>query len=93
MKKNRLFALLCAGALSASMLTACSGSQDSSTNNDASSDASTNSTETAEDTASLKYIQDKGTLVLGLDDQLPPMGFLDESGTIVGFDIDVSEKV
>ena len=92
MKKNRLFALLCAGALSASMLTACGGSQDSSANN-ASSDASTDSTETAEDTTSLKYIQDKGTLVLGLDDQLPPMGFLDESGTIVGFDIDVAEKV
>ena len=77
---------------SASMLTACGGSQDSSANS-ASSDASTDSTETAEDTTSLKYIQDKGTLVLGLDDQLPPMGFLDESGTIVGFDIDVAEKV
>ncbi len=47
----------------------------------------------AEGDNSLKYIQDKGTIVLGLDDSFPPMGFRDESGEIVGFDIDLAKEV
>jgi polar amino acid transport system substrate-binding protein len=42
---------------------------------------------------SLKYIQDKGELVLGLDDAFPPMGFRDENDNIVGFDIDLATAV
>lgn len=34
-----------------------------------------------------------GKLVVGLDDQFPPMGFRDESGEIVGFDIDLAKEV
>lgn len=39
-----------------------------------------------------KIIQ-KGTFVLGLDDSFPPMGYRDEKGEIVGFDIDVAKEV
>ena len=42
---------------------------------------------------SLQYIKDKGTLILGLDDAFPPMGFTDENGEIVGVDIDVLKAV
>jgi len=42
---------------------------------------------------SLKYIQDKGVLVLGLDDSFPPMGFRDDNGNIAGFDIDLAKEV
>lgn len=42
---------------------------------------------------SLKAVLDKGELVLGLDASFPPMGFTDESGDIVGFDIDVAREV
>ncbi|HEY8391323.1 MAG TPA: amino acid ABC transporter substrate-binding protein [Capillibacterium sp.] len=35
----------------------------------------------------------KGEFVLGLDDSFPPMGFRDEQGQIVGFDIDVAKAV
>ncbi len=42
---------------------------------------------------SLAYIQDKGVLVLGLDDSFPPMGFRDENGEIAGFDIDLAKEV
>ncbi len=42
---------------------------------------------------SLKYILDKGTLVLGLDDSFPPMGYRDENNEIVGFDIDIAKEV
>ena len=46
----------------------------------------------AED-ASIQYILDKGTFILGLDDSFPPMGFRDENNEIVGFDIDVAKAV
>ncbi|MFW5827599.1 MAG: amino acid ABC transporter substrate-binding protein [Alkalispirochaeta sp.] len=49
-------------------------------------------TATGEDT-SLDYIMDKGELVLGLDDSFPPMGFRDDDGEIVGFDIDLAREV
>lgn len=42
---------------------------------------------------SLKYIQDKGTFVLGLDDTFAPMGFTDDNGNIIGFDIDLAQAV
>jgi polar amino acid transport system substrate-binding protein len=42
---------------------------------------------------SLKYITDKGTFVLGLDDSFPPMGFRDDNDNIVGFDIDLATAV
>ena len=42
---------------------------------------------------SLKYIQDNKKLVLGMDDTFAPMGFRDDSGEIVGFDIDLARAV
>lgn len=39
------------------------------------------------------YIEDKGTLVVGLDDTFAPMGFRDEDDNIVGFDIDLANAV
>ncbi|WP_058485571.1 amino acid ABC transporter substrate-binding protein [Defluviitalea phaphyphila] len=53
----------------------------------------------AEDTSleeidnSLEEIKEKGVLVVGLDDTFAPMGFRDESGEIVGFDIDLAREV
>lgn len=51
------------------------------------------SNESSEGDNSLKYIQDKGVFVLGLDDSFPPMGFRDENGNIAGFDIDLAKEV
>lgn len=42
---------------------------------------------------SLATVQEKGEFVVGLDDNFPPMGFVDESGEIVGFDIDLANEV
>ena len=42
---------------------------------------------------SLKNIIDNGELVLGLDENFPPMGFRDETGEITGFDIDLAKEV
>ena len=42
---------------------------------------------------SLQKVKDKGTLILGLDDSFPPMGFRDENDQVVGFDIDLATEV
>lgn len=41
---------------------------------------------------SMKKIQEKGTFVVGLDANFAPMGFTDENGEIVGFDIDLARE-
>ncbi|NMB96404.1 MAG: amino acid ABC transporter substrate-binding protein [Clostridiaceae bacterium] len=38
-------------------------------------------------------VKEKGKFVLGLDEGFPPMGFADENGEIVGFDVDVAKEV
>lgn len=58
-------------------LTGCGG-----TANDASSDLT-----------GWAYIEEKGELVIGLDDTFAPMGFRDEAGDLVGFDIDLANAV
>ncbi len=42
---------------------------------------------------SLNEIKEKGEFVVGLDDSFPPMGFRDDKGEIVGFDIDLAKEV
>ena len=46
----------------------------------------------AED-ASLANVLEKGKLVMGFDEAYPPMGFVDENGEHVGFDIDLAKEV
>lgn len=46
----------------------------------------------AEDTG-LENVLAKGTLVMGFDEEYPPMGFVSEDGTHVGFDIDLAREV
>jgi len=50
-------------------------------------------TQPAAEDNSLTAIQENGVLILGLDDSFPPMGFRDDNGQIVGFDIDVATAV
>ena len=46
----------------------------------------------AED-AGLANVLEKGKLVMGFDEAYPPMGFVDENGEHVGFDIDLAKEV
>ena len=48
--------------------------------------------ETADD-GSWTYIEEKGELIVGLDDTFAPMGFRDEQNNLVGFDIDLANAV
>lgn len=49
-------------------------------------------TNTGEDT-SLEDVKANGKLIVGLDDTFVPMGFRDEAGNLVGFDIDLAKAV
>ena len=69
------------------MLAVFAGCSSSSDTNSGTADSGT-----AQDN-SLQNVLDQGTLVLGLDDSFPPMGFRDENNNIVGFDIDVATEV
>ena len=69
------------------MLAVFAGCSSSSDTNSGTADSGT-----AQDN-SVQNVLDKGTLVLGLDDSFPPMGFRDENNNIVGFDIDVATEV
>ena len=75
--KKRMCLLLALVMLFSLMMAGCGGGEE----------------EIGEADTSLDDIKAKGQLILGLDDSFPPMGFKDESGNIVGFDIDVAEAV
>lgn len=42
---------------------------------------------------SWQKVQEKGCLVIGVDDAFPPMTFLDENGQLIGMDIELAQKV
>lgn len=42
---------------------------------------------------SWQRVKDAGKLAIGLDDAFPPMGFRNDDGEIVGFDVDAAEEV
>ncbi|MEI0558626.1 amino acid ABC transporter substrate-binding protein [Brachyspira intermedia] len=60
--------------------------------NKAADNTAGNNASAAEDN-SLQKVKDAGKLVLGLDDTFAPMGFRDENGEVVGFDIDLAREV
>ena len=86
MKTKKLLALLLAGAMSASLLAGCGGNTDTAATNDT-ADTTEQSTEAESD---LAYVQDKGTLVVGITD-FAPMDYRDENGEWIGFDADMAK--
>lgn len=103
---KKVLVLLLVAAMALSVLTACSStaaepSASASTAPVASASeaaapsesvAVSESAAPAADT-SLEDIMQRGVFILGLDASFPPMGFEDESGAIVGFDIDLAKEV
>ena len=47
----------------------------------------------SEEATDYAYIEDKGTLTVGLDDTFAPMGFRDKDDNLVGVDIDLAKAV
>lgn len=92
MKRNRILWVTVACMMVLSMLAGCANTAATTVATTTTTAAGT-TVATANVDNSLKYIKDKGTLVLGLDDAFPPMGFRDDKNNIVGFDIDVATEV
>ncbi|MDR0852738.1 MAG: amino acid ABC transporter substrate-binding protein [Clostridiales Family XIII bacterium] len=101
MKKK--LCVLCALLMVASVAVFAAGCGDSgsSSNNAAGPGAESSSSEgdafegggTASADDSLNELQKKGQLVLGCDDEFPPMGFRDATGNLTGFDIELAQAV
>lgn len=100
MKKKAVAAIM-AGIMTAGVLAGC-GSQETTGSSAASTEAAkaqSSEAETAEGTAEaaaedsdVAYIQDKGTLIVGITD-FEPMDYKDESGNWIGFDADMASQV
>lgn len=82
MKKYILLAMIIAIAASL-VLTGCTDT--------ASSNATGSQTENVD--KSWDTVKEKGIFVMGLDDSFPPMGFKDDKGVVVGFDVDAAREV
>lgn len=101
MKKKVLAAVL-VGMMAAGALAGCSKAEDTaeeaaSETTETAEEASTEAeTETAEETAAedsdVAYIQEKGTLIVGITD-FEPMDYKDADGNWIGFDADMASKV
>ncbi len=92
---KKMISVLLAAAM-AFALAACGGAQSStpaSSTPAASSASQGQSSSSAAYATSLDDIKAKGELVIGLDDTFAPMGFRDENGDLVGFDIDLATAV
>ena len=81
MNIKKVFTFALAGALSISMLAGCGSSSNESTTSESKVDTS------------LTDVLAAGHFTLGLDAVFEPMGFTDDNGEIVGFDIDLAKAV
>ena len=89
MKKKWLILLVC--VLTMCLLVGCANDE---ANQDGTEDPGTQQDgENTGEVTGWDYIVQKGTLVVGLDDTFAPMGFRDEAGNLVGFDIDLANAV
>lgn len=92
MKKKLLLMIISVFVFSLA-LTACGSEDKNETVNEENQDQATDETDNSEENEESKNtILGKGKFVMGLDDSFPPMGFRDENGEIVGFDIDLAKE-
>ena len=88
--KRKMLVLL-AVLMLAGLFAACGSGNDVKKTEPGTAAQSTSGTPDAD--LSWEEIQTNGKLVIGLDDTFAPMGFRDEAGTLVGFDIDLATAV
>lgn len=77
MNIKKILTAALAGAISISMLAGCGAEK----------------TQEVKEDNSLTKVQERGYFTLGLDADFAPMGFTEDDGTIVGFDIDLANAV
>ncbi|ACL75257.1 amino acid ABC transporter substrate-binding protein [Ruminiclostridium cellulolyticum] len=87
MGKGRIIKALAAAMALTFLVAGCGASGDSSK-----SSGTAASSNIAVD-ESWDKVKEKGELVMGLDENFPPMGFRDEDNNIVGYDLDLAKEV
>ena len=88
-RMKKFWALLLALAMTCS-LAACGGTSDEETTTDDQTTEDTAADETTETESDLAYVQDKGTLVVGIT-EFEPMDYQDADGNWIGFDADMAK--
>lgn len=93
--KKKVFSLLLAGVMAAS-LTACGSKPEETTA--AAAEAATEAATTAEETTAASEAETKaeaagGTFTVGFDQDFPPMGFVGDNGEYTGFDLELAKEV
>ena len=89
---KKFLSIAFAAVLTLSVFAGCGSSSSSSAPEESSSASqSSQASASSEDAASGSGNNEK--LIVGLDDQFPPMGFRDENNELVGFDIDLVKAV
>lgn len=89
--KKRILAGILTAVMSMSMVACGSSANDSAASDTSSADTAASAAEESTD-SDVAYIQDKGTLIVGITD-FAPMDYKDDNGEWIGFDADVARKV
>ena len=90
MKKRFVSAAL--AAVMALSMTAC-GSSNSAAETEVSADTEAAESQAEETTAEEAKTTDGGTLIVGFDQDFPPMGFVGDDGEYTGFDLELAQEV
>ena len=89
--KKRILAGLLTAVMSMSLVACGSSSSDTAASDSASSDTAASAAEESAD-SDVAYIQDKGSLIVGITD-FAPMDYKDDNGEWIGFDADLAREV
>lgn len=87
MKKFNLLLMMLLGAVL--LLAACGGSPEEGSSNE----EQTGSSGGSEEGDLLAQVKEEGTLVVGTEGTYPPFTFHDESGELIGFDVEIAREV
>ena len=77
-------------AMMAAILTGCGGNSSNPTTTAENTTTESTTTTTAEQTTAAS--SEGGTLIVGFDQEFPPMGFMGDDGTYTGFDLDLAQE-
>ncbi len=89
--KKRILAGLLTAVMSMSLVACGSSASDTAASDSASSDTAASAAEESAD-SDVAYIQDKGSLIVGITD-FAPMDYKDDNGEWIGFDADLAREV
>ncbi len=89
---KRILAVLLAIVLAGAIFAACSKGTDTEDTTAAGDTTAADATDAADAESDLAYIQDKGTLIIGIT-YFEPMDYIDDNGELTGFEVEFGKAV